>query len=72
VRRFAGVVLAVLAAGCGSTSAVTHVPPPSRHAKPALPPPRAVLVTVLDGNTGARVHGAVVHEIGRASCRERV
>jgi outer membrane protein assembly factor BamB len=67
-------VLAVLAAGCGSTAAVRHVPaPPSQHAKPkpALPPPSAVLVTVVDGNTGARVRGAVVHVGGHTARTNR-
>jgi outer membrane protein assembly factor BamB len=73
MRRFCGVALAVLAAGCGSTAAVRHVPPPAHHAqpRPALPPPSAVLVTVVDGNTGARVRGAVVHVGGRTARTNR-
>jgi len=62
----------VIAAGCGSTAAVRHVPalPPPAKPRPA-PPLSAVLVTVVDGNTGARVHGAVVGAGGRKGRTDR-
>jgi outer membrane protein assembly factor BamB len=62
-------VLAVLAAGCGASTTVQHSAPPPARPKHVQPPaPEPVLVTVIDGNTGARVAGAVV-EVGRHAVR---
>jgi len=71
VRRFSPAVLALLAvvaAGCGSTAPAGHVAAPPKHtvhAKPKAKPPAPVAVTVIDGNTLTRVRGAVVHVGGR-------
>jgi outer membrane protein assembly factor BamB len=66
MRRLPLVLLAVLAAGCGATASVRHVPPPpSPHAKAKAKPFAPVVVTVVDGNTQRRVHGAVVEVGGR-------
>ena len=55
-------LLAVLAAGCGHDEHASHHrrrrPPVTSRTAAASPSPRAVLVTVIDGNTEARVHGA--------------
>ena len=69
MRRLPGVLLAVLAAGCGASATVTHAPAkhqqprPPRHAAP--PAFSRVAVTVIDGNTHRRVRGAAVHLGGR-------
>jgi outer membrane protein assembly factor BamB len=64
VKRLAGVLisLAVLAAGCGGTAPVRRGSAPQQQ-KPA--PLRPVAVTVIDGNTRARVRGAIVEVGGR-------
>ncbi|MFL5926224.1 MAG: PQQ-binding-like beta-propeller repeat protein [Gaiellaceae bacterium] len=68
MRRLGLLLATGLLVGCGShPESVTTVakprPRPVRHA-----PPTTVLVTVLDGDTDARVHGARV-TIGRRSAR---
>ena len=68
MRVLAGVLLAALVAGCGAAS--TPVRRDQAHRQAAVkPPPRMsrVLVTVLDGNTHARVRGAIVRVGGRAA-----
>jgi outer membrane protein assembly factor BamB len=51
----------LVAAGCGHGSAVppTSAPPPAKH-RPAAPSGHRVVVTVVDGDTGRRVRGALV------------
>jgi outer membrane protein assembly factor BamB len=67
--RFVLVVLvAALVAGCGATAAERQrpaQPQPPPKAAPPKPPVSRVFVTVVDGNTHHRVHGAVVAVGGR-------
>ncbi|HZO97862.1 MAG TPA: PQQ-binding-like beta-propeller repeat protein [Gaiellaceae bacterium] len=67
MRRLSGVLLAALVAGCGGGATVGRAPAPPPAPAPAPKPVRAVLVTVVDGDTHARVRGAVVRVGGRAA-----
>jgi len=66
LKRLSVVVLAVLTAGCGTVATVQQMP---KRVRPAPPKPLArVAVTVVDGNTHARVRNATVR-IGRRAAR---
>jgi outer membrane protein assembly factor BamB len=59
-------LVGILAAGCGTVATVQHG---QKRAQPAPPtPPARVLVTVVDGNTHARVRNAIVR-VGRRTAR---
>ena len=69
IVRLGVVALAVLAAGCGSRSSLQQpaapAAPPADHTRPSR---FHVVVTVVDGDTGRRVHGALVR-VGRLADR---
>ena len=63
MKRLSALAAAAVVAGCGSGARIDHpAPPPTPIARMT-----SVLVTVVDGNTQARVRGALVKVGGRTA-----